>query len=397
MNVLILSPVNPVRQDSGFKIAVWSDILAIRPCVSGLTVICSCLPVEQTTLPVCDEVRFELDAVKPGNRWLRFARALFSHLPAATERLYTTSMRAKIRHRLSTENFDLILIEDVSLAGWLSEIRILAPCALVILRSHNFMNEVTRLQFEGASALMKPVMYMEHLRWARLERRSVECADMVWTISDAERVYMTDFYDNENFCYAPVSIDIERYSSVGIQQGHKKWMAHLGTLDLKKAPGMLSFIERIWPRLKAYDPDLELHLGGKCTADMIPNTDAVVLHGYVEEDVDFYRNARFSINPQKIGAGVKLKSLVAMACGRVLVSTSIGVEGLDIEHGVHYINYEHLYEMNDFELFQDDQKLSALAQAGRTWVQAHHSRDVVADAIAALIEHCQKYIMNRKS
>jgi hypothetical protein len=43
------------------------------------------------------------------------------------------------------------------------------------------------------------------------------------------------------------------------------------------------------------------------------------------------------VNPQESGTGIKLKSIIAMAAGRALVSTDIGLEGIEGTHGKHYI------------------------------------------------------------
>jgi glycosyltransferase involved in cell wall biosynthesis len=39
----------------------------------------------------------------------------------------------------------------------------------------------------------------------------------------------------------------------------------------------------------------------------------------------------------RIGGGTRIKILEAMATGKVVVSTSIGAEGLDVEQGVHLL------------------------------------------------------------
>jgi glycosyltransferase involved in cell wall biosynthesis len=48
-----------------------------------------------------------------------------------------------------------------------------------------------------------------------------------------------------------------------------------------------------------------------------------------------YRDAHLAITPLRAGAGPYLNALEALAMGRALVSTAIGAEGLEIDHGVH--------------------------------------------------------------
>jgi glycosyltransferase involved in cell wall biosynthesis len=61
----------------------------------------------------------------------------------------------------------------------------------------------------------------------------------------------------------------------------------------------------------------------------------------------FYEQASVSIVPLRAGGGTRLKILEAMALGRPVVSTSIGCEGLDVQHNLH------LMIANDAEQFAD--------------------------------------------
>jgi glycosyltransferase involved in cell wall biosynthesis len=61
----------------------------------------------------------------------------------------------------------------------------------------------------------------------------------------------------------------------------------------------------------------------------------VELIGPVEDLEPWYRDAHIAIAPLRAGAGPYFTSLQALAMGRPLVTTTIGAEGLALEHGVH--------------------------------------------------------------
>jgi glycosyltransferase involved in cell wall biosynthesis len=60
----------------------------------------------------------------------------------------------------------------------------------------------------------------------------------------------------------------------------------------------------------------------------------VELIGPVQDVEPWYRDAHLAIAPLRAGAGPYLQSLEALAMGRPLISTTIGAEGLGLEHGV---------------------------------------------------------------
>jgi glycosyltransferase involved in cell wall biosynthesis len=50
-----------------------------------------------------------------------------------------------------------------------------------------------------------------------------------------------------------------------------------------------------------------------------------------------YRDSRVSVAPLLFGSGMKVKVLDAMARGMPIVTTSVGAEGIDMEHGKHLL------------------------------------------------------------
>jgi len=55
----------------------------------------------------------------------------------------------------------------------------------------------------------------------------------------------------------------------------------------------------------------------------------VVVHGTVPDMRPYYRDAAIVVVPLLHGGGTRLKILEAGACGKAIVSTSVGAEGLD--------------------------------------------------------------------
>ena len=120
---------------------------------------------------------------------------------------------------------------------------------------------------------------------------------------------------------------------------------HLGSLDIRKTHGIKSFIQEVWPELKGKHKELSLVLGGKNS--QLWDNPALGIHGLgpIEKEQEFMDQGLVFINPQEVGTGVNLKSLTAMKYGRVLISTTKGLEGIEGESGVHFLSADSLFEM----------------------------------------------------
>lgn len=109
--------------------------------------------------------------------------------------------------------------------------------------------------------------------------------------------------------------------------------------------------------------------------------------GYVEDLTALLTSAAVTVAPLRHGSGTRLKILDAWAHGRAVVSTPIGVEGLDARHG------EQVLVAADAESFAscvvrtlDDPHLAgALGAAGRRLVVERYTRHDVVQQVRQLL------------
>jgi glycosyltransferase involved in cell wall biosynthesis len=81
-------------------------------------------------------------------------------------------------------------------------------------------------------------------------------------------------------------------------------------------------------------PNLEFHIAGRNTPDWIKNLQLprVQVHGEVPNAVDFINQHSIMVVPLLAGSGMRAKILEGMALGKVVLSTSIGMEGIAARH-----------------------------------------------------------------
>ncbi len=98
------------------------------------------------------------------------------------------------------------------------------------------------------------------------------------------------------------------------------------------------FLGAIWPQVKANRPHARLRITGQSSAERraaLPAAQGVEFTGFVPDVRPLVARSWLEVVPLRLGSGTRLKVLEALALGTPVVTSSKGVEGLDLEHGRH--------------------------------------------------------------
>ena len=103
--------------------------------------------------------------------------------------------------------------------------------------------------------------------------------------------------------------------------------------------GVNWFLERIWSRVLRLVPEAHLQVVGRWNSDYVftdihkqPN---VEICGFVEDATNHWKQADAFISPLRLGTGTRIKIIEAMSRGVPVVSTSVGIEGINVLPNVH--------------------------------------------------------------
>jgi glycosyltransferase involved in cell wall biosynthesis len=103
--------------------------------------------------------------------------------------------------------------------------------------------------------------------------------------------------------------------------------------------------------------------------------DHVEVTGGVEDIRAYVRDASVYVVPLRIGGGTRLKIFEAMAMGKAVVATSVGAEGLPVEHGKDIILADDPAEFAEAvsALLANPAAREKLGKAGRSLVEENYS------------------------
>jgi glycosyltransferase involved in cell wall biosynthesis len=169
-------------------------------------------------------------------------------------------------------------------------------------------------------------------RWRRLQYSIA---------SEVDKVLICSTLDRDRLRAANAAVVPNGYPSPAHDPG-----AHAVTGDsapsllfvgpLTYEPNLLAvhwMIEKVLPRLREELPGVAFTIVGDDRGVHNTDGDGVVYTGYVDDVEPYYDRATVAVVPLHSGGGTRLKVIEAMARGVPLVSTTFGVEGLEVTPG----------------------------------------------------------------
>jgi glycosyltransferase involved in cell wall biosynthesis len=216
-----------------------------------------------------------------------------------------------------------------------------------------------------------------------VERREVPRADVVLAVSDDDAAHFAALGGRP--LVVPNGVDDDLFA-VREVPGAGERVLFFGQLGY--APntlGLLRFLREGWPRVLAGRPGAQLRVAG-------PGLDAALEarlreHAGVEplgvvEDLRDELARAVVLVPIWQGGGTRLKVLEALAAGRPLAGTPLGVSGLGLRDGEHALVAERPDALADavVALLSDHARATALGAAGRRLAEQYRWELVTAPA-----------------
>ncbi len=258
---------------------------------------------------------------------------LFTSRSYNIERFYSKEFERKIAEVLSTQSFDLILLEGIYLMRYIDVIRKNTKTK-VLLRPQNVEFVIwERLYASETNPLKKLYLKLLASRMKKFELENINLADIIIPVSATDMdIFLTHGCRLPNTSI-PTGYVFDSLPCIGTEENA---VAFIGGMDwMPNYEGVMWFIEQVWPNILAVIPDAKFYLAGRNFPENVRNlkVHGLTIVGEVEDAVQFISSKSISIVPLFAGSGMRVKIVEAMALGRAIVSTSIGAESLAYTNG----------------------------------------------------------------
>lgn len=393
-NVLFLAHRVPYPPDKGDRIRTFN---ILRFLSQRARVHLACLADE----PVPEEIELALGRycervaiVQVGgwSRWFRTGYSLVRGGTASEGAFHVPQLWTILRRWADEIRFDVSLASASSIATYLRlpELREV-PAVL------DFIDVDSQKWFDYAASCRGPRAWLyrtEGRRLRRLEQTISSWASAVTLVGEAE----VDIY--RQFCPdGPVhaisnGVDLDYFRPVPPAESASNRLeasscVFVGALDYyPNVEACLWFCRDVWPEVHRRRPEAKFYLVGRRPSPALRRLAAlpgVELVGQVPDVRPYGLRASITIVPLRIARGVQNKVLESLAMARATIVSPQTLAGLNAQPGVHLLQASSPEEwlQTILTLFDDPALRRRLGEAGRRYVEEHHSW-----------EHCLKPLDN---
>lgn len=387
MRILHLATRLPWPPSDGAQLHVWHQLsrLARR---HQARLLCFADHRDPASIRALAAAGIATETVPRHSRRLRQAfhavRALLGTTPYLALAYASPAMAAAVRRACAEWRPDIVHAHFLHMSQYLAE----CGNAIRVLDLHNLEEQIWRRTADiHGNPLARLFARAQVERIARYQVRMASLADRVLTVSplDAERL-RAQAPDVEPVLI-PNGVEVAAYTPPPTPPDSDE-LLFVGSMGwLPNTDAVAWFHRDILPLIFAQRPHAHLTLVGKSPPAHVAQlaSQRVTVTGYVDDVRPYLARAAVFVVPLRIGGGTRLKILEAMAAGVPVVSTRIGAEGLEVEHGRHVLLAD---TPADFaaavlELLDNPDRRAALAAAARQRAAERYDWD----NIVARLEH----------
>ena len=265
---------------------------------------------------------------------------LFSRKSYHVSRFESRGFRKILREVLVENSYDIILLETLYLTPYVRHIRKFSQ-AKIVMRSHNLEFEIWERMVKNMRWGLKK-LYLIYLvrKLKRYELANLNVYDYLITVTQRDLSNFVKLGFRGQGMVIPIGIDARDYPSQMNRSGIPLKISFIGSLDwMPNMEGISWFIDIVWDQFTHQLEQVELHIAGRNTPPSFQKRirERMHVHGEVEDAAEFITSCPVMIVPLFSGSGMRVKILEAMALERVVITTSLGLEGIEAKHGEHVL------------------------------------------------------------
>lgn len=329
---LIVAPGIPYPIDGGNKVALHGYIVALRAAGYGhLTLICYAGDGLYENGGLDKVVRVE----KPKRLRVSMLLSLMIGRSVLLRRFHSNNISLAINSELASGGYSVLLFQHAYMAQHARDIDVANLGGVKTVVSSEVLESRAYLEKARLSGGLKGWFFRREAKILDSEETgAISGFDCVTFFSEEDKShYLRNGGAPSGAELVNLGLDLDRYRllpprlSDGALRlcffGSFSWFANLDALEF--------LLKEVWPQIFRRVPNAELHIAGRDVPEWVAtaNLEKVFVHGRVPSIEGFLAETDIVLSPIRIGGGVRLKMLEAMAMGRPVISTVSGVEGLE--------------------------------------------------------------------
>jgi polysaccharide biosynthesis protein PslH len=274
----------------------------------------------------------EVQNLSVGANWFSRLSCLLRNKPFSLERFHSQAMTDRIASELARTNYALILCD-----GMYALRNVPQTDVPILLNCHNVENVLYRRYSDLESNPLKKayatregaLMELAEVQSLARSMNAIACSPIdqahLQTLSPSCRISVVPNIVDTDFFTAATSPSPTSAPKL-LFQGGMDWYPNRDAVQY--------FVRDIFPKVRQRIPQARFVAAGRNPPTKFvrsfAESDNIQFTGTVPDMRPYLQEADVVVVPLRIGAGTRIKILEACASGKVVVSTSVGAEGLDL-------------------------------------------------------------------
>jgi len=258
----------------------------------------------------------------------------FTSYPALMTMYLSEEVKRLITDILKKEQFDLIHAETFYVMSNIPR-SVNIPKLLVeqTIEYKVYQSFVSSIKFLP----LKKLLGIDVAKIKKWETYYWRVADKVIAMSQADEEVMKTEIRSRDIDVVPNGVDTESFFNIKKTDNDKKTILFLGNFKwIQNKEAIIYLRDKVWPIISAKMPKAKLWIVGRNPSREVLEMQSKNIKVESVEDIkDAFAASSVLLAPMLSGGGTRYKILEAMASGTPVVSTTLGVEGLDVEDKKH--------------------------------------------------------------
>jgi glycosyltransferase involved in cell wall biosynthesis len=412
MNILVLAPQwpDPPRQGAAIRNFHILQYLARRHAVTLLTFEPEGEIEESRIKSLC--LRAEALPLPTRSTAERLQTLAASPLPDMAWRLHSNLMRERVTELCKQQHFDAIHVEGIEMAPYgLLANQIQNPKSKIQHPEAKIENLKSKIQnsmsydAHNAEYLLQRRAFTTDARhparlpkaayslaqWWRLrrfEREVCMASRHVLAVSEADAAALRRLAPSiaGRITLLPNGVDPTYWSREAAylrpdMPTSGDTLVFDGSMDFRpNVDAVMWFASEVWPLIRAERPGVRFFIVGRNPSPSVlalRNTPGIIVTGAVDDPRGWVAGATVYVVPMRMGGGVRLKVLQAMAMRCAIVSTPMGAEGIDVQHGREMLIHPSAsdFALATLSLLADKERRTVLGNAAHEQAVSRYSWD----------------------
>lgn len=308
--------------------------------------------------------------------------------PYVCESRWFSRMMRDIDSCFDKLNPDFVIVDFPQMMGNISN-RILSS-GKVILNQHNTeyvtLRNITSLY---KSRFKRFIGRVESYRLEKYERSLYEkkLIKLFTFVSLEDKTFFEQRYNLSNTILVPVGTEIRR---IPFMKKDNFVISYIGKMEYPaNAEAVIWFAENVLKQLSDFIPSLKFYVVGKnpppSVRELSMRYSNIIVTGTVESTEEYYQMSDVVVIPLFHGGGVKVKLLEALGYGKLVITTSKGIEGTLFKNGKELIVANNANEFIEscIDAYENPQNYNQISENGYKIIEEKYTWEAIIDEFEA--------------